>query len=138
MRKCRRQRERGTLSQCWPFKKDQPKGFLESNLEACQGTLIRLVGEQVEIQRVINLETMMGTGSIVKVTHFEPTSGDCVNGTLIMKYPVDQLVGVIRVDQCMAWKCYDESTRVTNGRRGACTRPKEARVRLLEMDPQFD
>ncbi|RDX95758.1 hypothetical protein CR513_21671, partial [Mucuna pruriens] len=27
----------------------QKMGFLESNLEACQGTLIRFVGEQVEI-----------------------------------------------------------------------------------------
>ncbi|RDY13113.1 hypothetical protein CR513_02005, partial [Mucuna pruriens] len=92
----------------------QKMGFSESNLEACQGTLIRFAGEQVKIQGVINLETMMGTGSTAKV-----------------------LVGVIRVDQRVAWKCYDESTRVTDGWHGACTR-LEARVHILEMDPRFD
>ncbi|RDX93843.1 hypothetical protein CR513_23838, partial [Mucuna pruriens] len=79
-----------------------------------QGMLIRIAGEQVEIRGVINLEMRVGTGSTMK------------------------LISVIQVDQHVAWKCYDESTRVTNSRRGACTTPKEARVHLLEMDPWFD
>ncbi|RDY14544.1 hypothetical protein CR513_00395, partial [Mucuna pruriens] len=34
---------------------------------------------------------------------------------LRMKYPVSQSVRVIRIDQRVARKCYDESTRVANG-----------------------
>ncbi|RDY03156.1 hypothetical protein CR513_13304, partial [Mucuna pruriens] len=36
------------------------------NLEKCPGTLIGFTREQVEIQGVINLETILGTGSARK------------------------------------------------------------------------
>ncbi|RDX82083.1 hypothetical protein CR513_37165, partial [Mucuna pruriens] len=56
-----------------------------------------------------------------------------------MKYPVGNLVGVVRVDQRIAKRCYDESTRVLEGRQGRYTKSEEQmRIHLLELDPRFD
>ncbi|RDX66822.1 hypothetical protein CR513_54375, partial [Mucuna pruriens] len=51
-----------------------------------------------------------------------------------MKYLVGNLVGVIHTNQCMARRCYDESTHALEGKRGKHI----TRVHLLELDPRFD
>ncbi|RDX72930.1 Retrovirus-related Pol polyprotein from transposon opus, partial [Mucuna pruriens] len=58
---------------------------------------------------------------------------------LCMKYLVDNLVSVIRVDQGVARKCYDESTCVSEGRpRRHITSDEQPQVHFLELDPRFD
>ncbi|RDX77235.1 hypothetical protein CR513_42671, partial [Mucuna pruriens] len=96
-------------------------GFSESNLEVCQGTLIKFA------------EMMVGTGSTTKAvkirftmvnaptsynTYFEVTSGDHVHNPLMYEIP-------------------DRSISGCEGRHGACTTLEEAQVHLLEMDPRI-
>ncbi|RDX72699.1 hypothetical protein CR513_47775, partial [Mucuna pruriens] len=56
-----------------------------------------------------------------------------------MKYPIGNLVGVIRAYQSITRRCYDESTQVLEDRRGRYTMPKEhTRIHLLELDPRLE
>ncbi|RDX96719.1 hypothetical protein CR513_20590, partial [Mucuna pruriens] len=130
----------------WPvFKK---LGLLESSLEDCLGTLIGFTGEQVQIRGVINLEMILGTRStrkVVKMTFIvvnSPTSYNVILGRSALnrlQYPVGNLVGAIRVDQRVARKCYDESTRISGGQLGRhTTLDEQPQVHFLELDPRFD
>ncbi|RDY09807.1 hypothetical protein CR513_05777, partial [Mucuna pruriens] len=107
-------------------------GFSESSLEECPGTLIDFASKQVEIRGVTNLETILGTGSTRKAIKMRftmvnsPTLYNVIFGQptlnrlqeivstthLCMKYPVSNLVRVICIDQRIARRCYDESTRL--------------------------
>ncbi|RDX85732.1 hypothetical protein CR513_33028, partial [Mucuna pruriens] len=79
---------------------------------------------------------MMGIGSTTKLVKIRFTVVNAPSSYNVIL--VGLLVGVIRIDQHVTRKCYDESTQVMDGHQGACTRKEEARVYHLEMDPRFD
>ncbi|RDX86730.1 hypothetical protein CR513_31903, partial [Mucuna pruriens] len=82
-------------------------GIPESSLEECLGTLIGIVGEEVEICRIIDLRTMFGTGSDTKA--------------LTIKFTVEvslaDRVGTVQDDQHTTRRCCEASLKA-GGRTG--------------------
>ncbi|RDX66821.1 hypothetical protein CR513_54374, partial [Mucuna pruriens] len=74
------------FGQCVVLANFKNVGLLESSLEECPGTLIDFAGEQVKIRGVINLETILGTGSTRKAVKLRfmmvnsPTSYNVIFG----------------------------------------------------------
>ncbi|RDX93886.1 hypothetical protein CR513_23788, partial [Mucuna pruriens] len=116
-------------------------GFSESSLEDCLGTLIGFAGEQVEIRGMISLETILGTGSTwkaIKMTFTVVNSPTSYNADRAKPAAgnIDNLVGVIRANQHVARRCYDESTRVLGGRQGRhIALDEQPQVHLVELNP---
>ncbi|RDX78789.1 hypothetical protein CR513_40882, partial [Mucuna pruriens] len=98
---------------------------------------------------------ILGTGSIRKVVKmkfmvvYSPTSYNIIFGRLAlnrlwavvstthlcMKYPVDNLVGVIRANRYTVRRCYDESTCVLEDKRGKhIVLDKQTRDTRLQLD----
>ncbi|RDX92566.1 hypothetical protein CR513_25294, partial [Mucuna pruriens] len=101
--------------------------------------VISMVIADYKVERVLvdqgSLTNVLFWSAFQKMGFSEPNLEVC-QGTLIgfamsttqlcMKYPVGQLVGVIRVDQRVAKNYYDDIIQVTDNQHGACTMPKEA------------